>query len=215
MKQILSMKQAAPYLKGFVLLMGLTLLFACYPDGDNPSPNTDVGGDTGENPPPPIIEPPITEKITKEIQADWKTDCLPLKDGGTLMTAWSFTQSDFSSKQAQYSDDSCKDTKEKPLEGSGTYAIGNEVASSEGYTAYEIDLKSSGKTNKVLVALKNDKFLINLENKDGSRPSDFNNAFEYTKVVENPLIVRLLKTLRGHGTRCVRDLTRINHTVLL
>jgi len=188
--------------------MGLTLLFACNRDDDNPSPNTNVGGDDGEKPQPP---PPTTEKITKEIQGDWKTDCLSLKDGGTLMTAWSFTQSDFSLKQVQYSDDSCKNTKDKPLEGSGTYAIGNEVASSEGYTAYEIDLKSSGKTNKALVALKNDKFLINLENKDGSRPSDFNNAFEYTKVVENPLIVRLLKTLRGHGTRCVRDLTRINH----
>jgi hypothetical protein len=185
MKKILrlSMKQATPYLKGFVLLMGLTLLFACKPDHDNPSPpNTNEAGDSGENTvDPPIVEPPISEKITKELSGDWKTDCLVLKNGGTLMTTWSFTQSDFSLKQTQYSDDSCKDAKDKPLERSGTYAIGNEVTSSEGYTAYEIDLKQSGGTSKSLVALKDDKLLLNLGNDEGSRPSDFSASFEYSK----------------------------------
>ena len=83
MKQILrlSMKQAGPYLKGFVLLMGLTLLFACNPDDDNPSPNTNVADDSGENTvDPPIVEPPISEKITKELPGDWTTGCLVLND---------------------------------------------------------------------------------------------------------------------------------------
>jgi hypothetical protein len=199
------MKQAGPYLKGFVLLMGLTLLFACNPDDDNPSPNTNVADDSGENTvDPPIVEPPISEKITKELPGDWTTGCLVLKDGGTLMTTWSFTQSDFSLKQTQYSDDSCKDAKDKPLERSGTYAIGNEVTSSEGYTAYEIDLKQSGGTSKSLVALKDDKLLLNLGNDEGSRPSDFNGAFEYTKGGGESPTDTTSKDLEGRwGTACI------------
>ena len=180
MKEILSMEQVTYLLKGFILLVIVTVLLACS-DSDNPSPPED----------PPIIDPPTStlpetgnKEISKALMGTWKTRCLSKKEGtGSAEATWSFTMTDFSHKFVQYSDNNCSN-KDDSSGLSGTYSVGiEEITSPEDYLAYDIDfISSDGSTSvKSLVSLSKDKTTFLLPLPDTTRPSDFSKAFEYTK----------------------------------
>lgn len=184
MKERLNVKQIKPLLKGFILLLVVSLLLACSSDSDNPSP-IDPAPQPGPEPEPePIVEGDRGNKEVSEALRDgstWKTGCLPTKNGSGTQS-WSFTLTDFSVIFDFYTDSSCtnKDN-EKSTDFSGTYEVGSdEITSPEGYKAYELDIifPSEG-TLKSLVALSEDKGKILIPAADTTRPSDFSKALEY------------------------------------
>lgn len=183
MKERLNMKQIKPLLKGFILLVVVSLLLACSSDSDNPSP-IDPAPQPGPEPEPVVEGARGNIEVSEALRdgSTWKTDCSP-SENGSIMQSWSFTLTDFITKFNYYTDSSCKSKdSEKSSDFSGTYEVGsNEIKSPEGYKAYELDIVFSDEGSlEGLVALSEDKekTLISI---DKTRPSDFSRAFEYSK----------------------------------
>jgi len=165
-------KQLVPYLRGFVLLIMMTLLLACHSDNDNDNP-TEVNTSRGNK--------EVSEALQKG--STWKMGCLP-DENGSEAGIWSFTLTDFSLKLDHYSDSACtnKDN-ESSFSLSGTYEVSSdEITSPEGYKAWEIDLTAPDVSEPLLslVALSDDKSKMLMAEPDTTRPSDFSDAAEFT-----------------------------------
>jgi len=190
MKKIRSSKQIVTYLKGFALLLAVSLLLACSSDSDNPpppdpdpqpipspepnpdpDPNQEVDSSTGNS--------EVSEALKKG--SPWQTQCLPTKSGGGLINTLSFSSTEFTFNVDFYSDSICTE-EDKSDDFSSDYEVGsNPVTSPEGYEGYEIDLIFQDGSLLSLVALNKNQDKILMPLPETTRPSDFSGAFEYSK----------------------------------
>lgn len=160
-------------LKPVTAIVLMISLMACISDNDNPQAPITVLPEEGEKP--------------AGFNDTWKTGCFPFESSDTwavlTFEVSGNVETSFSLIFAEYSDNSCAQSKGAASSRSGTIGYGKKIVTSSGRNAYEIDLRFEDKEVwESLVEIQGNTLYLNPDLEKTGRPNDLKGAIEFSNV---------------------------------